>query len=98
MKDTCQPEFDGQMTMTLPVDISFVGGSVLVEVAGGMSGVKLTRLVTDVIESKEGRFGMIADADLAYLSDMHHELALAAKLVASRIASERARAALREGG
>jgi hypothetical protein len=83
------------MTVDLEVSVSLVGGSVLVTVADETQGVKLTRLVTELIESREGRFGIIGQADIDALGQVQHELTLAASLLASRVEMERSRAVAR---
>lgn len=97
LTDCEQSELDGMMAVTLPVEVALDGGSVLVEVAGGTIGVRLTRLVTDLIESREGRFGRIDPSDLAYLAEVRREMALATSLMEGRISLERARQGLLEG-
>ena len=79
----------------MDMSVSLAGGSVLVSVADVESFVKLTKLVTDAIESREGRGGVISNEDLLYLSQVQHELILAAGLLGGRIASERARPGLK---
>jgi hypothetical protein len=81
----------------LDMSVSLAGGSVLVAVADVESCVKLTKLVADAIESREGRGGVISAEDLEYLSQVQHELLLAAGLLGSRVTSERARTALGAG-
>lgn len=84
-------DLEDTMKVEIEVGLSLVGGSVLVTVAGETQGVKLTRLVTELIESREGRFGMIGREDADALSQVHHELLLAAGLIANRIELERSR-------
>jgi hypothetical protein len=79
----------------MDMSVSLAGGNVLVSVADVESFVKLTKLVTDAIESLEGRDGVISREDLVYLSNVQHELILAANLLGGRIASERARTGLK---
>lgn len=79
----------------MDMSVSLSGGSVLVSVADVESGVKLTKLVMDAIESREGRGGVISDEDLAYLSHVQNELVLAAGLLGRRITSEHARAGMK---
>ena len=78
----------------LDMAVSLAGGSVLVAVSDVESCIKLTKLVTDLIESRELR-GAISEEDLSYLSQVQHEMVLAASLLGSRITSERARNSLR---
>jgi len=78
----------------MDMSVSLSGGNVLVSVADVESFVKLTKLVTDAIESREGRAGVISNEDLVYLSKVQHELILAANLLGARITSERARTCL----
>ena len=79
----------------LDMAVSLAGGSVLVAVSDVESCIKLTKLVTDLIESRELRGGVISEEDLSYLSQVQHEMVLAASLLGSRITSERARNSLR---
>ena len=81
----------------LDVAVSLSGGSVLVAVSDVESCIKLTKLVTDLIESRELRGGVISEEDLQYLSQVQHEMALATSMLGSRITSERARIGLRVG-
>lgn len=78
----------------LDMAVSLAGGSVLVAVSDVESCIKLTKLVTDLIESRELR-GAISEEDLSYLSQVQHEMVLAASLLGNRITSERARNSLR---
>lgn len=79
----------------MDMSVSLAGGSVLVSVADVESFVKLTKLVADAIESREGRGGVISNEDLVYLSQVQQELIVAAGLLGGRIASERARPGLK---
>ena len=79
------------MKVELEVGVSLVGGSVLVTVGGETQGVKLTRLVTELIESREGRFGMIGKEDTAALDEVRHELWLASEMLLNRVELERSR-------
>lgn len=88
-------ELDEVMTVDLEVSVSLVGGSVLVTVADETKGVRLTRLVTELIESREGRFGIIGKADVDVLDQVQHELRLAASMLANRVELERSRALAR---
>jgi hypothetical protein len=84
-------ELEDTMKVELEVGVSLVGGSVLVTVGGETQGVKLTRLVTELIESREGRFGMIGMDDRMALDGVVDELRLAADLIENRVELERSR-------
>lgn len=88
-------ELDDTMKVELTVGVSLEGGSVLVTVADETQGVRLTRLVTELIESREGRFGIIGKADVDVLDQVQHELRLAASMLANRVELERSRAVAR---
>lgn len=88
-------ELEDTMKVELEVTVALCGGSVLVTVADETQGVRLTRLVTELIESREGRFGMIGKEDADALSQVQHEMLLAAGLIANRIELERSRAVAR---
>lgn len=85
-------DLNGVMKVELDVGLTLEGGSVLVSVANETQGVRLTRLVTELIESREGRFGIIGRADVDVLDQAQHEMRLAASLLASRVDMERSRA------
>lgn len=88
-------ELEDSMKVELEVGLALEGGSVLVTVADETQGARLTTLVTDLIESREGRFGTIPKVDLSALEEVAHELRLAAGLIANRVELERSRAAVR---
>lgn len=88
-------ELEDCMKVELEVGVSLEGGSVLVTVGGETQGAKLTRLVTELIESREGRFGTILKADVATLEEVSHELRLAAGLIENRVELERSRQVVR---
>jgi hypothetical protein len=84
-------ELGDSMKVELDVSVALVGGSVLVAVGDETRGVKLTRLVMELIESREGRFGMIGEKDLDALGQVRHELWLASELLLNRVELERSR-------
>ncbi|MEY4863767.1 MAG: hypothetical protein RLZ51_1862 [Pseudomonadota bacterium] len=84
-------ELGDSMKVELEVSVALVGGSVLVTVADETQGVKLTRLATELIESREGRFGMIGEEDIDALAQVGHELWLASDLLSKRVVLERER-------
>ena len=84
-------ELGDSMKVELDVGVALVGGSVLVTVGDETQGVKLTRLVTELIESREGRFGIIGKDDTAALDEVRHELWLASELLLNRVELERSR-------
>lgn len=83
------------MKVELEVSLALEGGSVLVTVADETQGARLTTLVTDLIKSREGRFGVIGKEDVGTLEEVAHELRLAASLIDNRVELERSRAAVR---
>lgn len=88
-------ELDGTMKVELEVGVTLEGGTVLVTVADETQGARLTTLVTELIESREGRFGMIGKEDIDVLDQVRHEMLLAASLLANRVELERSRAVAR---
>lgn len=88
-------ELDDTMKVELDVTVGLCGGSVLVTVANETQGVRLTRLVAELIEGREGRFGIIGKADIDALDQVQHELRLAASMLANRVDLERSRAVAR---
>jgi hypothetical protein len=84
-------DLEDTMKVELDVGVSLVGGSVLVSVGDETQGVKLTRLVTELIESRKNRFGMISGEDMREMEQVQHELQLAASLIGSRAKQERSR-------
>lgn len=88
-------ELGDEMKIALPVDLSLCGGSVLVQVAEEVAGKRLTSMVTELIQSREGRFGMIGKQDIDALTQVQHELRLAADLLGTRIELERDRSRAR---
>lgn len=89
-------ELEDCMKVELEVSLALAGGSVLVTIGGETQGAKLTRLVTELIESREGRFHTIGKQDLDGLEQVQHELLLAAGLIANRVELERSRFIARE--
>jgi hypothetical protein len=88
-------DLDGAMKVELEVGLTLEGGTVLVTVANETQGARLTTLVTELIESREGRFGMIGKADIDVLDQVRHEMLLAASLLANRVELERSRSVAR---
>lgn len=84
-------ELQGKMKIELEVDLELAGGSVLVTVAGETQGARLTTLATELIESREGRFGMIGEPDCDALGQVAGELRLTADLIETRVTLERDR-------
>ena len=88
-------ELQDTMRVAIEVGVELCGGSVLVTVASETQGKRLTTMVTELIQSREGRFGVIGEADRTALDEVRHELTLAAELLAQRVELERDRARAR---
>ena len=84
-------ELGDTMKVEIEVSLALVGGSVLLTVAGETQGARLTKLATELIESREGRFGMIDPSDCDALSQVAGELVVAADLIRQRVELERDR-------
>lgn len=84
-------EIRDTMKVEIEVGLELAGGSVLLTVGNETQGARLTSLATDLIESREGRFGMIDPKDCDGLSQVAGELRLAADLIAQRVELERDR-------
>ena len=84
-------ELGDTMKVEVEVGLQLAGGSVLVTVAGETQGARLTTLVTELIESREGRFGMIEPGDCSLLNQVAGELSLAADMLRQRVDLERDR-------
>lgn len=84
-------ELEDTMKVEIEVGLALSGGSVLLTVAGETQGARLTTLATELIDSREGRFGMIAPKDCDALVQVSHELKLAADLIERRVELERDR-------
>lgn len=95
--DQQELEMTGTMAVPIEVGMMLVGGSVLVQVGAATAGMRLTRLVSDLIESREGRGGVIAADDLRAMTEVAHELSLASTALLSRVELERDRVRARLG-
>ena len=84
-------ELKDTMKVELEVGLELAGGSVLLTVAGETQGARLTTMVTELIQSREGRFGIIALEDCSGLEQTAGELSLAADLIRQRVDMERDR-------
>lgn len=85
----------GTAMVEIEVGVQLKGGSVLLTVGAATQAVRLTTLVTELIESREGRFGMIAAVDQEGLAQVAGELRVAAGLIENRIELELSRARAR---
>lgn len=84
-------ELGDTMRVEIEVGLELAGGSVLLTVAGETQGARLTTLAKELIESREGRFGMIEPRDADGLREVAAELRLAADLLDTRVELERDR-------